>query len=129
VAKLLYVATCFFCSRVSKSTVEDKDKLKRLLEYLKGTLDLKNVLGADGLTDMRSWVDASYAVHPDMKSHTGGVTYFGTGGLLCKSTKQKLNAKSSKEAKLDGASDCLPVTMWAKLLTEAQVHTSSECYL
>jgi hypothetical protein len=61
-AKLLYVATRalvdilltigFLCSRVSKSTVEDKDELKRLLEYLKGTIDLKYVLGADDLTVM-----------------------------------------------------------------------------
>ena len=83
VVKLLYVATrarpdillaiSFLCTRVSKSTHEDRDKLKRVLEYLKGSLGYKYVLGADGLTSLQTWVDASYAVHPDMKSHTGGV--------------------------------------------------------
>jgi hypothetical protein len=63
-------------------SVEDELKLKRLL-------GLKYALGADDLCRMRSWVDASYAVHADMKSHTGGVTSFGTGGLLAKSTKKK----------------------------------------
>jgi len=26
---------------------------------------------------IQSWVDKAYAVHPDMKSHTGGITSFG----------------------------------------------------
>jgi hypothetical protein len=91
VTKLLYVATrarmdilpavSFLCTRVSKSTIEDQSKLKRLLEYIKGTVDLDYTLAADDLGRMRSWVDASYAVHPDMWSHTGGITSFGTGGL------------------------------------------------
>jgi hypothetical protein len=80
------------------------------------------VLAAEDLTHMQSWVDASYAVHPDMKSHSGGVTSFGIGGLLAQSTKQKLNTKSSTEAELVGASNYLPHTVWIKLFMEAQGH-------
>ena len=104
VAKLLYVAiraradilltVGFLCSRVAKSTTQDQDKLRRLLEYINGTIDLVHTIGADDLGKLQTWVDASYAVHPDMRSHTGGVMSFGTGGLLFKSTKQKLNSKS-----------------------------------
>jgi hypothetical protein len=75
------------------------------LEYLNGTLDLYLTLGADDLNTIQTWVDASYAVHPDMKSHTGGVISMGIVGLMCKSTKQKLNTKSSTEAELVGATD------------------------
>jgi hypothetical protein len=70
-------------------------------------MDKEYTLGADNPGRMRSWVDASYAVPPDMRSHTGGVTSFGTGGLVCKSGKQKLNTKSSTEAEVVGASDYL----------------------
>jgi hypothetical protein len=83
-------------------------------------MDLDYVLAAGDLTRMMSWVDASYAIHPDMKSHTGGVSLFGTGGLLAKSSKQKLNTKSSTKAQLVGASDYLPHTVWIKLFMEAQ---------
>lgn len=76
------------------------------------TLHYKYTLGSDSMGNVRTWVDASYAVHPDMKSHTGGVMSFGTGGLICKSSKQKLNTKSSTEAELVGASDYLPNLMW-----------------
>ena len=136
-AKLLYVsirarmdllmATSFLTTRVSKSTQQDLAKLKRLLEYISGTLDDEYVVGADDLGKLRTWIDASYAVHPDCKSHTGGAMSFGTGALVCKSSKQKLNTKSSTEAELVGASDYLPNTIWAKMFLSAQgynVHTS-----
>jgi Reverse transcriptase (RNA-dependent DNA polymerase) len=136
VAKLLYVAirarmdllltNGFLCTRVSKSTEQDLRKLRRLLEYIKGSIDLEYTLGADNMTRLRTWVDASYAVHPDMKSHTGGVMSLGTGGIVCKSTKQKLNTKSSTEAELVGASDYLPNTLWVKLFLEAQGHKIDE---
>lgn len=83
VAKLLYVAirarsdillpVGFLCTRVSKSIEQDIGKLERVLEYVKGTIDLKYTLGADNLNTLRTWVDASYAEHPDMRSHTGGI--------------------------------------------------------
>jgi len=75
---------------------------------------------------MLSWFDAAYAVHPDMKSHTGGITSFGLGGFMGKSTKQKLNTKSSTEEELIGASDYLPNTIWLKLFMKAQGHKMDE---
>jgi hypothetical protein len=60
----------------SKSTEQDWSKLKRVLKFLKGTLDDRITLGADDITVMQTWVDASYAVHSDMKSHTGGTISF-----------------------------------------------------
>ena len=81
-------------------------KLKRLLEYINGTIDMEYVVGADNLGKMHTWVDASYAVHPDMRSHTGGLVSFGQRGIACKSSKQKLNTKSSTEAEVMGIASC-----------------------
>jgi hypothetical protein len=53
-------------------------------------------------------------MHQDMKSHTGGAISFGTGTVMSKSSKQKLNTKSSTEAEVVGASDYLPNTIWLK---------------
>jgi hypothetical protein len=131
VAKLLYVslrgrvdlllAVGFLCTRVAKCTKEDQYKLKRLLEYINGSMDLEYTIGADSLNSCQTWVDASYAVHPDMKSHTGGVISFGTGGLMCKSSKQKLNTKSSTKAKLVGASDYLPNAIWVNFYESPRI--------
>jgi hypothetical protein len=136
-AKLLYVslraqvdlllAIAFLCTRVSKSTKQDQSKLKRVLQYIKGTMDLEYTVGADDMGKIRTWVDASYAVHPDMRrSHTGGTMSFGCGGILCKSSKQKLNTKSSTEAEFVGASDYLPNTIWVKNFLEAQGYKIEE---
>jgi hypothetical protein len=83
---------------VTKSTKQDWKKLTRILQYLKGTLSDSLILGADELTTIQTWVDASYAVHGDMKSHTGGAISLGRGAILSKSCKQKLNTRSSTEA-------------------------------
>ena len=47
-----------------------------------------------------------------MRSHTGGMMSFGIGALHTKSTKQKLNTKSSTEAELVGVSEYLPYHIW-----------------
>jgi hypothetical protein len=136
VAKLLYVSSrarsdimptiAFLCTRVSNPTAQDWLKLKRLLRYLNDTLTLSATLGANGMSKMMTWVDAAYAVHPDMKSHTGGCVSLGRGVIMPKSTKQKLNTKSSTEAELVGASDYIPSTIWAKNFLEAQGYDISE---
>ena len=130
VAKMLHVAirgrpdtllaVAFLCTRVSCSTMEDWGKLRRLVQYLHRTQDDFMILGADSVAALTSWVDASYGVHPDMKSHTGGAMSLGRGVFACKSSKQKLNTKSSTEAELVGASDYLPNTVWAKNFLKAQ---------
>ena len=97
-----------------------------MLEYIKGTLDEEYIIGADDMGRMRTWVDASFAVHPGMKSHTGGVISFGRGGLVCKSLKHKSVELSSTGAELVGVSTYLPNTLWVQLFLEAQGHTIHE---
>ena len=74
---------------------DDERKLIRVLGYLKETLHIPLVLGTDGSNNVYWYVDASFAVHKDMKSHTGGVMTLGQGAVISMSTKQKLNTKSS----------------------------------
>jgi hypothetical protein len=93
--------------------------LRQVLEYLHGTIDEFLPIGADDMSMMKTWIDASYAaVHPKMKSHNGGAVSFGTGAALSKSSKQKLNTKSSTEAELVGASYYLSFPIWAKNFLE-----------
>jgi hypothetical protein len=47
-----------------------------------------------------------------LRSHTGGVISLGHGVITTKSSKQKINTKSSTEAELVGASDFISQTMW-----------------
>ena len=45
-------------------------------------------------------INVAYAVHSDMKRHTGVTLTWGKGSLISESTKQKVNARSSTEAEL-----------------------------
>ena len=130
VAKLLFAskrarpdiqtAVAFLCTRVKEPDVDDAKKLIRLLGYVKDTLFLLLTIGSDGTGNMYWYVDASFAVHQDMKSHTGGVLTFGIGGAVCVSTKQKINTKSSTEAELVAVDDVLPHNLWCRSFLKAQ---------
>jgi hypothetical protein len=130
VAKLLFVARrarpdvqvaiAFLTSRVTKSDRDDWKKLKRLLQYLNASIDMPLTLSIDDMSTIKTWVDAAYALHSDMKSHTGGVIMMGKGALYGKSSKQKLNTKSSTEAEVVGSSDFLPQTLWTHNFIKAQ---------
>ena len=69
---------------------------------------------------MQWHVDASFAVHNDMKSHTSATMTMGQGAAYSQSSKQKPNTKSSTEAELVGVDDVLPQMIWCRYFLEAQ---------
>jgi len=119
-AKLLYIskrtrpeilfAVNFLCTRVQNPSVEDAVKLGRIMKYLKGTeneeLFLKIVRNA-GTIIMEVYIDSSYGVHEDSKSHSGMMVSLGEGSLLSVSTKQKCVSKLSTEAELIAVTDLI----------------------
>ncbi len=58
------------------------------------------------------YVDASFAVHPNMCGHTGGGLTMGQGFPIVASWKQKLNTKSLTESKLVGVDDMISIMLW-----------------
>jgi len=103
----------FLCTRVTKANKSDWNKLLHILKYPQNTITMALILSATSLTIFKTWADASYAPHDDMRSHTGGCSSLGIGVFMSKSIKQKLNSKSSTEAELIGASDILPFILWS----------------
>jgi hypothetical protein len=71
-----------------------------------------------------AYVDASYAVDSDFKSHTGAVISLGYGPIFVKSTKQKLKTKSSTEAELVSVSDALSQIIWTR---DFSIGTGVQC--
>ena len=63
------------------------------------------MLEADGINLIHWHVDTSFAVHADMKSHTGDTMSIGKGLVIGTSHKQQINARSSTEAEIVGADD------------------------
>jgi hypothetical protein len=117
VAKMLYLvmksrpecltAVAFLATRVSRCTEHDWEKLVRLLRYVNVTKERGVILrpGRDGII-VKIYIDASYGVHADGKSHTGSCIVVGvTGAVHCKSSKQQIVTTSSAEAELVALSD------------------------
>jgi hypothetical protein len=83
-------------------------------------------LEGDDARIVKWWVDSSFAVHPDMKSHTGGTLSLGKGSVYSTSTQQKLNTKSSTEAELVGVDDVMPLILWTRYFLDAQGYGVNE---
>jgi hypothetical protein len=116
----------FLCTRVQHPDVDDYKKLGRLVCYLRNTKELCLTLEADDLSVIRWWVDASFAVHQNMRSHTGGALSLGKGAIYSTSTCQKLNTKSSTETELVAADDVLPMILWTRQFMEGQGYAVKE---
>ena len=113
-------AIAFLCSRLRNPDMDDYKKLIRMIQYLRGTKGMILTLRANDDGMIRWWIDASYAVHADMKGHTGAALSLGRGAVFSGSWKQKLVARSSTESELIGVHDVLPQVLWTKQFLEEQ---------
>lgn len=126
VAKLLYLAkrvrpeilpaVNFLSTRVKAPTEDDWSKLERCLKYLNGepNMGIKLSSKSNQELDLVSYVDASYGIHPDGKSHSGMCIALGKGPVFVKSSKQKIVTKSSTEAELVALSDSCSQVIWSR---------------
>ena len=109
--------------RVRTPNKDDWRKLRRMVDYLKGSKDLHLKLKLDNGFSIAKWyIDASFATHEDFRSHTGGVLKMGNsgGGLINTSIRQKLNTRSSTEAELVGVDDCISKVLWTSKFLKGQ---------
>ncbi len=130
VAKTLYAtkrarpATCtaiaFLTTRLRAPNQDDWRKLSRLMKYVRGTRKMPLLLSVDGTGILKWWVDASFAVHPNLRGHSGGGLSLGRGFPIVSSTKQKLNICSSTETEVVGAADFMPAICWTQDYLMAQ---------
>ncbi|EJK61698.1 hypothetical protein THAOC_17766, partial [Thalassiosira oceanica] len=120
-------AVAFLTTRVRAPTQDDWGKLRRVIRYLARNPDLALTLEADDLQVVTWWVDASFAVHKDMRGHTGGTMSLGKGSVIDLSRKQRFNTRSSTEAELIGVDDCIVKMEWVKHFLGAQGYSTTAC--
>jgi hypothetical protein len=130
VAKLLYLSkrtrpdiltkVAFLTKRVLAPQRDDLYKLKRTIKYIRGTLNLPLTLEMNDPVHVNSYIDASYSVHMDKKSHTGCVITLGKGAIYSKRSTQKLNTLSSTEAELVAVTEASYQVLWTKYFLSEQ---------
>ena len=71
--------------------------------------------------DQNHWFnDRAFAVHPNMRSHTGTYMTFGKGMVDGSAKTQKINTTSSTEAEVVAVYKNMPAIMWTQYFLEAQ---------
>ena len=116
----LLLAVSFLCTRVQEPDEDDWKKLGRCLRFLRDNKGDVLTLVANGMNSISWWIDASFAVHPNMRSHTGATMSMGKGCPISISSKQKINTRSSTEAELVGVNDAMFMVLWVRHFIECQ---------
>ena len=129
-AKLLYLskhtqpdlqtAVSFLTMRVWEPDEDDYKKLGWCIRYLCDNVDILLTLEINNSGILCWWVDASFAIHLDMKSHTGATVSLSGGCPFSISLRQRINTQSSTEAELVGVNDAMNLIIWTQLFLEGQ---------
>ena len=72
----------FLTTRIKDTDNDDQKKLVSILKYLYCTAEIVLTLSSEIFNVVKCWVDGSYAVHPDMQSHTGENMSMGESYIL-----------------------------------------------
>lgn len=130
VAKILYLAkrtrpdlltaVSYLSTKVRAPDLDDLAKLQRLLNYINATPDLGiNFSSKQGL-GLTAWIDASFGVHSDGKSHSGILIQLAGGPIYAGSRKQRRVTKSSAEAELVALSNGGSQVEWCRNFLSSQ---------
>ena len=105
---------------VWKPNMDEWAKLVRYMKFVERTKKDVLTLSADNLYVLKWFINVSFTVHPDFKSHTGAVMMIGTGAIQSGSVKQQLNIRNTCESDLVGCDNMSVKIMWTRLFMEAQ---------
>ena len=95
----LQVAVAFLCTHVSEPTKQDYCKLATVIKYIRHTIHIPLLIGWDESGVLTWSVDAAFAVHEDMRSHTGATLTMGKGAMLslsCQPNKRSIQKAPRK---------------------------------
>jgi hypothetical protein len=139
VAKLLFLckrarpdiqtAISFLCTRVKHPDIDNYKKLGRVIKYFRATIDIVLTLESDNLQIIKWWVDASFACHHDMRSHTGAIMTLGNKAEYATSKRQKLNTRSSNEGELVAVNDVMSQILWTRNFLISQNFNVDDCII
>ena len=112
--------TTILAARCQQPTVEDYNRLLKIVKYLHGTKDQSLIFRHDTPIKPRMYVDASFQTHRDAKGHSGFVLFLdeGSAGVMFKSKKQQSVSDSSAEAELISLHEGVRQLIWMSLVLE-----------
>ena len=113
-------AVAFLTTIVQSPGLDDWANMVHIMRYIRGTRTLPLIISANGSGILKSWLDTSFAVHPNIRGNSGGGLSLGRRFPIVSSTKQKLNTRSSTETELVGDDDFMPEIYWNRYFMKAR---------
>ena len=107
-------------TRVKEPDKYEYYKLIRLIQYLKGTQDIRPRLRADNTNIIIGYIDADHAVHNDMRGSIGLTLQMVKCGIIIKYIKNKLKTKNCRESELVGIDNGMADVLLTKYVLEGQ---------
>ena len=123
------VPVAFLTTRVRNPTKQDWFELKCLLGCLRAAIGVPHTLKLENSSKILTCSDSSFAIHTDMRGHTGMATTMGKGAILSLSGKQRLDTQSSTESKIAAVDEGIVELLWSQNLLLTQNCPVSDCIL
>lgn len=111
----LMYSVCLISRYMADPTEEHLLAAKRVLRYLKGTLELGVFYGRKGAIELFAYTDSDYAGDYDDRKSTSGYVFKLSGGAVAwSSKKQPIVTLSTTEAEYVAAAACACQCIWMK---------------
>ena len=107
-------------THVQNYTTDYCKNMIRMLNYLNGTVKDNLVLLTYNIHVIKWYVNASFAIYPEFKIHTGCVMNLRDGTIQYIYCKKNINNRSSTKVELIGANDTYTMILWTRLFLESQ---------
>ena len=96
---------------------EHWNAVKRVMRYLKSTMDISMVFGNDSFFELVGYCDSDYAGEVNERKSTSGYIFLlGGGPIAWSSTLQRVSALSSSEAEYMSISEAMKEILWLRPL-------------
>lgn len=124
----LMFAVSLISRYMEKPTVQHLTVAKRILRYLKGTLELGILYKHGQKAELLAYSDSDYAGDlDDRKSTSGYVFMLGSGVISWSSKKQPVVTLSTTEAEFIAAASCACQAIWLRRILENLGHDQRRC--
>ncbi|RVW41754.1 Retrovirus-related Pol polyprotein from transposon TNT 1-94 [Vitis vinifera] len=101
---------------------------KRVLRYLKGTVDLGVFYQKEGNGELMAYTDSDYAGDVDDRKNTSGYVFLLSEGVVAwSSKKQPVVTLSTTEAEFVAAASCACQGVWMRGVLEKLGHSQGKC--
>ncbi|RVW51356.1 Retrovirus-related Pol polyprotein from transposon TNT 1-94 [Vitis vinifera] len=124
---LMYVV-CLISRFMASPTEMHLQAAKRVLRYLKGTVDLGVFYQNEGNGELMAYTDSDYAGDvDDRKSTSGYVFLLSEGAVAWSSKKQPVVTLSTTKAEFVAAASCACQGVWMRRVLEKLGHSQGKC--